>query len=125
MLRGLKYGPEVDWWALGIVMFEMMVGEHPFKSPKGLSYHAKILHFNVFYPWSLTGDAVSILEGVSIFNTKTEGFRSALQFLEFSVFPHLVTLYSHRVNIKVCISELRENYVCFGFCLFHFRSMFL
>jgi serine/threonine protein kinase len=78
----LKYGPEVDWWALGIVMYQIMVGEHPFKSPKGLSYHAKILHFNVFYPWSLTGDAVSILEGVSIFNTKTEGFRSALQFLE-------------------------------------------
>jgi len=125
MLRGLKYGPEVDWWALGIVMYQMMVGENPFKSPKELSYHAKIVHFTLVYPWSLTGDAKSILEGVSIFNTKTEAFRSALQFLEFNVFPHLVTLYSHRVNIKkMCVSGLREDYVCFEFCLFYFRFVF-
>ena len=86
MLQRLNYGPEVDWWALGIVMYRMMVGEHPFKSPKELSYEAKILHLDVNYPSSLTGDAVSILQGVSIFNTKTEAFRSALQFLEFSFF---------------------------------------
>ena len=62
---------------------------------------------------------MSILAGVSIFNTKTEVFRSALQFLEFSGFPHLVTLYSGRVNIKkMCVSGLREDYLCFGFCLF-------
>jgi len=74
MLRGLKYGPEVDWWALGIVMYRMMVGEHPFKSPKGLSYHEKILQSCVKYPSNLTGDAVSILEAVSIFNTGTQAF---------------------------------------------------
>ena len=61
---------------------------------------------------------MSILEGVSIFNTKTEAFRSALEVLEFGAFPHLVTLYSHRVNIKkMCfwiegrLSVL--NFVCF------------
>jgi hypothetical protein len=60
----------------------------------------KHFNFRAVYPWSLTGNAVSILEGVSIFNTKTEAFRSALEFLEFGVFPQLVTVYSHRVNIK-------------------------
>jgi serine/threonine protein kinase len=29
MLQELKYGPEVDWWAVGVIMYEM-VGEHPF-----------------------------------------------------------------------------------------------
>jgi len=116
----------VDWWVLGIVIYELMVGQHPFKLPRTSSYPVKILHNRVVYPQSHTWNAVSIMEGVSIFNTKTEAFRSALQFLEFSVFPHLVTPYSHRVNIKkMCVSGLREDYVCFGFCLFYFRSMFL
>ena len=126
MLCGLKYGPEVDWWAVGIVTYNMMVGQHPFRLPKRTHYHVKILNNRVAYPSRLTRNAVSILEGVSIFNTKTEAFRRALQFLELSVFPHLVTLYSGRVNIKkMCVSGLREDYVCFGFCLFYFRSMFL
>jgi len=74
MLRGLKYGPEVDWWALGVVMFGMMVGRLPFDLPKHLSYHEKVLQSCVKYPSNLTGDAVSILEGVSIFNTGTQAF---------------------------------------------------
>ena len=107
-------------------MYEMMVGQHPFRLPKWLPYYRKILMNRVVYPRRLTQSAVSIMQGVSIFNTKTEAFRSALQSPEFSVFPHLVTLYRHRVNIKkMRVSGLREDYVCYGFCLFYFRSVFL
>jgi serine/threonine protein kinase len=117
MLRGFTYGPEVDWWALGIVMYGMMVGRVPFNIPIELRYLANTFKFRAKYPRNLTGYAVYILEGVRIFNTKTEAFRSALEFLEFGVFPHLVALYSHRVNIKMCfwiegrLSVL--NFVCF------------
>ncbi|XP_056654686.1 mucin-16-like isoform X2 [Monodelphis domestica] len=30
ILRGEEYGFSVDWWALGVLMFEMMVGRSPF-----------------------------------------------------------------------------------------------
>jgi serine/threonine protein kinase len=63
MLLGFKYGAEVDWWALGFVMYERMVGQHPFKLPKRYPYCEKIFKNSVAYPRRLTVSAVSILMG--------------------------------------------------------------
>lgn len=30
ILRGQPYGYSVDWWSLGVMMFEMMAGRSPF-----------------------------------------------------------------------------------------------
>jgi serine/threonine protein kinase len=87
MLQRKKYGPEVDWWAVGVIMYEMMVGRHPFiergKSPK----RYKPCPEKVQYPEWLTSHAICILKEVSIFNIKT-GIRSTLQSCECIVFPH-------------------------------------
>jgi hypothetical protein len=50
VLAGCRYGREVDWWAVGLIMCDMMVGldQHPRR-----------------YPSYLTKDAVSILRMVS------------------------------------------------------------
>ena len=32
MLMGLRYGPEVDWWALGIILYEFVYGAPPFNA---------------------------------------------------------------------------------------------
>jgi len=74
MLLEFNYRAAVDWLALGIAMYEMMVGHHPFHLPKMVSYRTEILTSHVAYPERLTPSAVSIMEGVSIFNTKTEAF---------------------------------------------------
>lgn len=29
---GLSYGPEVDWWALGIILYEFVYGAPPFNA---------------------------------------------------------------------------------------------
>lgn len=30
IIQGLPYGKSVDFWALGVLMYEMMVGKPPF-----------------------------------------------------------------------------------------------
>ena len=87
MLLGFGYGPGVDWWALGIVMYQMMAGHHPFSIPKGPPLTVKILKNTVSYPPRMSWNAMSILNGVSIFNIKTEALEVAYSFLN-SVFFH-------------------------------------
>ena len=48
---GRLYGPEVDWWSVGCIMFDMMVGDCP----------AEDLLYPEEYPLCLKKDAVSIL----------------------------------------------------------------
>ncbi len=87
MLLGFGYGPEVDWWALGIVMYRMMAGHHPFSIPKEPPLTEKILKNTVLYPPRMSWNAMSILNGVSVFNTKTEALEVVYSFLN-SVFFH-------------------------------------
>ena len=32
ILQELDYGASVDWWALGVLMYEMMAGQPPFEA---------------------------------------------------------------------------------------------
>jgi serine/threonine protein kinase len=38
MLQELKYGPEVDWWAAGVIRYEMMMGEYRFEAPSCIQF---------------------------------------------------------------------------------------
>lgn len=66
ILQELEYGPSVDWWALGVLMYEMMAGQPPFEADNEDDLFESILHDDVLYPVWLSKDAVSILRAVHV-----------------------------------------------------------
>ena len=60
----LDYGASVDWWALGVLMYEMMAGQPPFEADNEDDLFESILHDDVLYPVWLSKEAVSVLKGV-------------------------------------------------------------
>ncbi|XP_063222586.1 protein kinase C isoform X2 [Bacillus rossius redtenbacheri] len=63
ILQEMEYGPSVDWWALGVLMYEMMAGQPPFEADNEDDLFESILHDDVLYPVWLSKEAVSILKG--------------------------------------------------------------
>jgi len=63
ILQELPYGATVDWWALGVLMYEMMAGQPPFEADNEDDLFESILHDDVLYPVWLSKEAVSILKG--------------------------------------------------------------
>jgi hypothetical protein len=54
-VRCYQYGPEGDWWSVGHVMYDMMMGLYP----------CEVFLHPLRYPTYLTQDAASILRMVS------------------------------------------------------------
>ncbi|XP_031435444.1 protein kinase C epsilon type [Clupea harengus] len=72
ILQELEYGPSVDWWALGVLMYEMMAGQPPFEADNEDDLFESILHDDVLYPVWLSKEAVGILKA---FMTKSPNKR--------------------------------------------------
>ncbi|XP_043506217.1 protein kinase C isoform X1 [Polistes fuscatus] len=63
ILQELEYGASVDWWALGVLMYEMMAGQPPFEADNEDDLFESILRDDVLYPIWISKEAVSILKG--------------------------------------------------------------
>jgi Serine/threonine protein kinase len=59
------YGKSVDWWAYGVLLYEMLVGQPPFDGEDEEELFAAITDHNVSYPKSLSKEAKECCKGVS------------------------------------------------------------
>lgn len=59
------YGKSVDWWAYGVLLYEMLVGQPPFDGEDEEELFAAITDHNVSYPKSLSKEAKDMCKGVS------------------------------------------------------------
>ncbi|KAM4665096.1 protein kinase C eta type [Discoglossus pictus] len=62
ILQEMQYGPLVDWWAMGVLLFEMLCGHAPFEAENEDDLFEAILNDEVAYPAWLPQDAVGILQ---------------------------------------------------------------
>lgn len=70
------YGKSVDWWAYGVLLYEMLVGQPPFDGEDEEELFAAITEHNVNYPKSLSKEAREICKAVSCVVSQTNHPRS-------------------------------------------------
>ena len=50
MIRNRGYGKSVDWWTVGVLIFEMTAGNVPFYSKDQQHMYRKIVQGNLYLP---------------------------------------------------------------------------
>lgn len=62
ILQEMLYGPSVDWWALGVLLYEMLSGHAPFEAENEDDLFESILNEEIVYASWLSKEAVNILK---------------------------------------------------------------
>ncbi|KAH7074330.1 AGC/Akt protein kinase [Auriculariales sp. MPI-PUGE-AT-0066] len=64
LLRSQGYTKTVDWWTLGVLLFEMMTGLPPFYDENVETMYQRILHDPLQFPPEMSSEARSIIVGL-------------------------------------------------------------
>ena len=64
------YDSTVDWWSLGCVMYEMLVGKAPFRIPKGSYLTAELYKKKITIPEFVTEEAKDLISSLLVPNPK-------------------------------------------------------
>ncbi|XP_032610185.1 serine/threonine-protein kinase N2-like [Hylobates moloch] len=61
VLTETSYTRAVDWWGLGVLIYEMLVGKPPFPGDDGEKVFDSIVNYEVRFPKSLSTEATSLM----------------------------------------------------------------
>lgn len=61
----MRYNQSVDWWAFGVLMYEMLVGQSPFSGADEDELFWSICNEQVHFPRFLSREAKRLLDLVS------------------------------------------------------------
>lgn len=62
VIQSKGHGKAVDWWALGVLIYEMILGYPPFYDSSPIKIYEKIVTSNISFPPQLTPDAKDIIQ---------------------------------------------------------------
>lgn len=68
-----RYGRAVDWWAFGVLIYEMLLGQSPFRGDDEDEIFDAILEDEPLYPIHMPKDSVSILTKVRAWFSSSRG----------------------------------------------------
>lgn len=81
------YGKSVDWWAYGVLLYEMLVGQPPFDGEDEEELFAAITDHSVSYPKGMSKEAKEICKGVKKPRERNEHFFKTFLSSRVYVFP--------------------------------------
>lgn len=64
VLEGVPYGKSVDWWSLGVILYELICGVPPFYNTNRDKLFKCIKNCKVTYPDDISIEAESLLRGL-------------------------------------------------------------
>ena len=62
ILLNKGHGKPVDWWTLGVLLYEMMVGIDPFNDPYPMMVYQKIIKGKIKFPKNIDKDGKSLIK---------------------------------------------------------------
>eukprot|EP00127_Corallochytrium_limacisporum_P000525 Clim_evm27s15 gene=Clim_evmTU27s15 len=70
MLMGEPYGKGIDWWAVGMILYTLLVGRPPFLADDRNALFDQIRNREIYFPKMLSKDASKLLQGLLIRDPK-------------------------------------------------------
>jgi serum/glucocorticoid-regulated kinase 2 len=71
ILTGKQYGPSVDWWGFGVLLYEMIFGKTPFYNKNRKLMFYRIMNVSPSFSEEFSEDAISLCKG--LMNPDTAG----------------------------------------------------